>query len=234
MHYYQFNIGDYAKSTKHLDPIEDLIYRRLLDIYYDTEKPISSDIKKTARLIGLKNNEKETQAILDEFFHLTKNGYIQKRAKKEIEHYAAKANTARVNGKKGGRPKKTQSVNLANPEITGLKAKQEPITNNQEPITNKDINTVNFSFEKTLISLGADKLILKDWLKVRKSKKAANTETALKGFLNKVDKSDYTLNEVIKICAEEGWKGFNQDWIKINNQIKTSGNIQACRDFINE
>ena len=66
MHYYQFNIGDYAKSTKHLDPIEDLIYRRLLDIYYDTEKPISSDIKKTARLIGLKNNLEGRDVIIVE------------------------------------------------------------------------------------------------------------------------------------------------------------------------
>ena len=34
MHFYQFNIGDYASHTRHLNPIEDIAYRRLLDIYY--------------------------------------------------------------------------------------------------------------------------------------------------------------------------------------------------------
>ena len=136
MHYYQFNIGDYAKSTKYLDPMEDLIYRRLLDICYDTEKPLPDSIDKITKLIGLKNNTVETQAILDEYFKLTKNGYIQKRVNKELSKYRAKADSARVNGKKGGRPKKTQSVNLANPTLTQSKAKQEPITNNHKPITN--------------------------------------------------------------------------------------------------
>ncbi|MGB1303994.1 YdaU family protein [Pseudoalteromonas marina] len=150
MHYYQFNIGDYVKSTKHLDPIEDLIYRRLLDLAYDTEKPLSENIQKTARLIGLKNNETETQAILDEFFDLTKKGYIQKRVKKEIDHYHSRAITARANGKKGGRPKKTQSVNLANPDKTGLKAKQEPLTINHKPITNNHSKRSNVPYQHIL------------------------------------------------------------------------------------
>lgn len=134
MHYYQFNIGDYAKSTKHLDPIEDLIYRRLLDLAYDTEKPLLKDVNKIARLIGMKTHLEETQAILDEFFKLTKNGYCQKRVQAEINKYHAKACSSRENGKKGGRPKKTQQVNLANPEETQPKAKQEPITTNHKPI----------------------------------------------------------------------------------------------------
>jgi len=40
MHFYDFNIGDYAKKTQHLTNEEDLAYRRALDMYYDTEKPL--------------------------------------------------------------------------------------------------------------------------------------------------------------------------------------------------
>jgi uncharacterized protein YdaU (DUF1376 family) len=137
MHYYQFNIGDYAKSTKYLEPMEDLIYRRLLDICYDSEKPLPKSVEKVTKLIGLKNFAKETQAILDEYFKLTKNGYIQKRVNKELGKYRAKADSARANGKKGGRPKITQPVNSANPTITQLKAKQETITNNHKPIKSR-------------------------------------------------------------------------------------------------
>ena len=39
MHYYSFNIGDYASHTRHLTAIEDLAYRRLLDLYYLHEQP---------------------------------------------------------------------------------------------------------------------------------------------------------------------------------------------------
>lgn len=134
MHYYQFNIGDYAKSTKYLDPMEDLVYRRLLDICYDTEKPLPESIDKIVKIIGLRNNLTETQAILDQYFKLTKSGYIQKRVTKELNKYRAKADSSRANGKKGGRPKKTQQVILDNPIATQSKANQEPLTNNHKPI----------------------------------------------------------------------------------------------------
>jgi uncharacterized protein YdaU (DUF1376 family) len=45
MHYYKFNIADYRSATAHLTNEEDLAYRRLLDMYYDTEVPIPNDPK---------------------------------------------------------------------------------------------------------------------------------------------------------------------------------------------
>ena len=34
MNYFPFNVGDYSVHTAHLEPMEDLAYRRLLDQYY--------------------------------------------------------------------------------------------------------------------------------------------------------------------------------------------------------
>ena len=145
MHYYQFNIGDYAKSTKYLSELQDLAYRRLLDICYDSEKPLPKTIKEVAEQIGFLKNPDDVEVILKKYFKLTKNGFTQKRVQKEIVNYRCKGDIARANGKKGGRPKGkvkiTQLVNLANPDITGLKAKQEPITNNHKPI----IKTIRFT-----------------------------------------------------------------------------------------
>jgi len=156
MHYYQFNIGDYAKATRHLSNLEDLAYRRLIELYYDTEEPLITDIKKLSRLINMRENEEEIRTVLDDFFVETESGYSQSRIENEIASYKAKSESARVNGKKGGRPrkakanptetegkaKKTQSVNLENPTETEGKAKkseskanQEPRTINQEPLT---------------------------------------------------------------------------------------------------
>lgn len=150
MHYYQFNIGDYAAHTRHLSPMEDLAYRRLLDLYYSSEKPIIKDIKKLSRLLSLHDFEEDIIQVLEDFFECTDEGYVQNRVVEEITKYHAKSDAARANGRKGGRPKKadanpdetkgkakkTQLVNLANPEETGLKANQEPITNNQETLNN--------------------------------------------------------------------------------------------------
>jgi uncharacterized protein YdaU (DUF1376 family) len=143
MHYYQFNIGDYAKSTKHLTLLEDLAYRRLLDIYYDTEKPLTSNVKQLARIAGMSEYIDQITNVLADFFIETEEGFTQKKASSEIEAYQAKAGTARVNGKLGGRPKKTQPeptktqpVNSANPDETGLQGNYKPLTINQEPLTN--------------------------------------------------------------------------------------------------
>ncbi len=158
MHYYQFNIGDYASHTGYLSLLEDLAYRRLLDAYYLSESPFPDDPKQVARLVGMRDNVDEVAQVLQDFFVLENGFYHNKRVDQEIELYHAKAVTARANGKKGGRPRKgnetqnkpsanpeiTQPVNLANPEITGSQANHKPITNNHKPIT-KEIKTSRFA-----------------------------------------------------------------------------------------
>ena len=153
MHYYQFNIKSHSYATKHLSNMEDLAYRRLLDLYYDGEEPLLNDVKKLAKKIGMRDFQSEIDEVLSEFFLVEGDTFRHEKADKEIAIYHSKADTARVNGKKGGRPKKTQSepspnpnnpspnpeitqsVNLANPEESGLKANNKPLTNNQEPVT---------------------------------------------------------------------------------------------------
>jgi hypothetical protein len=44
MHWYKFNIGDYLTDTMHLADAEDLAYRRLIDLYYMSERPIPLDV----------------------------------------------------------------------------------------------------------------------------------------------------------------------------------------------
>ncbi len=144
MHYYQFNIGDYAKRTRHLSNLEDLAYRRLMDLYYSDESPIIADVKKVARIISMRDNSEEVGSVLSDFFTLEGGHWRNSRIDKELCIYAQKADTARANGKLGGRPKKptqnpeeTKQVMDRNPEITGSKANQEPRTINQEPLTKK-------------------------------------------------------------------------------------------------
>jgi len=138
MHYYQFNIADYRKDTQHLSQIEHYIYRELMDWYYLDEKPIPKITQRVIRRLRLvSENNQDVINVLEEYFTDTAEGWVHGRIEREIDAYHRKADTAKANGAKGGRPKKpkkTQLVNLANPEITKGKANHKPLTINHKPI----------------------------------------------------------------------------------------------------
>ena len=99
MHYYNFNIGDYMKHTLHLTPEEDLAYRRLLDMYYDTEGPIPNNIPLVSR--RLRMDFKIVESVLNEFFELTEDGYKNYRADGEIADYHKFLEKQKANGRLG-------------------------------------------------------------------------------------------------------------------------------------
>lgn len=73
MHYFQFNIKSYQAATPHLSNEEDLAYRRLIGMYYDTEQPIPTLLPPIAR--RLRVGFDALQAVLNEFFVLGENGW---------------------------------------------------------------------------------------------------------------------------------------------------------------
>jgi len=135
MHYYQFNIGDYLSHTRHLTPIEDICYRRALDYYYLHEKPLINDVAKLSRLLLLADYVNELNLILNEFFVLTENGYINLRADKEIKQYQSFSESGkRGANKRWGTPPNSPPNSPPN-EPPLANNKQEPLTKNQEPPT---------------------------------------------------------------------------------------------------
>ena len=128
MHYYQFNIGDYASHTRHLSDLEDLAYRRLLDAYYLQERPLNECSTSVARQINMRANEEAVKTILNEFFQLTEGGWIHHRADREIEKYRSKVEQASRAGKASAERRFNDRSTDVQPTIN-----QEPITNNQEP-----------------------------------------------------------------------------------------------------
>lgn len=99
MNYYAFHIGDYKSHTSHLSLIEDLAYRRMLDVYYLTESPLP-DVKKIARAICMRENIEDIQTVLDEFFIDTEEGYIHERCEREIKAMNDKSGKAKLSALK--------------------------------------------------------------------------------------------------------------------------------------
>lgn len=154
MHYFQFNIGDYASHTRHLSPMEDLAYRRLLDLYYLKDGNVYGNETEVARQIGMRDQVDEVRQVLIDFFILDIEGkWNHQRCDAEIADYRAYLEKQRENGKRGGRPKKVIDDNpekpTANPDLTqsepkkSLTTNHKPLTTNQEPIlsSNEDMSS---------------------------------------------------------------------------------------------
>lgn len=133
MHYYKFNIGDYASHTQHLDYKEDVIYRRMLDWLYLHESPLPDNPEQIGRLIRMRSHSDSIAVVLQEFFELGDYGWFQSKAMKEIEQYKAKSNKAKESA--AARWNK-RDANALQAECDG-NANHKPLTTKQEPI--KDI-----------------------------------------------------------------------------------------------
>lgn len=59
-----------------------------------------------------------------------------------------------------------------------------------------------------------------DWLTVRKAKRAPLTRTAFERIKQEADKAGLSIDDAVRIAAEEGWQGFRADWIRPQQQAK--------------
>jgi len=111
MNFYKRYIGDIQRDTGHLSLAEFGAYDRLLDHYYATESALPNDIDACCRIARAmsKDERKSVSSILKQFFTLTDSGYVQGRAEKEISDAQPAMVSARLNGAKGGRPKKPKN-----------------------------------------------------------------------------------------------------------------------------
>lgn len=160
MFYYKHHIGDFRSGTANMSRQERWIYRDMLDLYYDKEKPLPADIQDLCDSIGATEDEQRSIAkILRLKFNQTETGWVHERCEIELENYRGNADIARQNGKKGGRPRKitqpvpsgmpsaTQQEPSGNPEESESQANHKPLTTNQEPVTSKVKSIVPASAE---------------------------------------------------------------------------------------
>jgi len=130
MNFYPFHIGDYLSHTNHLSNEEDLAYRRMIDIYYQSEQPFN-DRSTLARRI--RTSVEIVDVILNEFFVLEDDGcWHNKRVDEEIAKYHDKLDQASRAGKASAEARLNKRSTTVQP------------TKNQEPITKNHIYTDSF------------------------------------------------------------------------------------------
>jgi uncharacterized protein YdaU (DUF1376 family) len=210
VHYYKKNIGDYAKKAGRLTMLQHGAYTLLLDSCYDRERfPTLQEAIEWAWA----STEAEIDAVkfvLSRFFTLNKDGcYVQDRILQELLEYHAKADINKriaIERETKRREKSTnreQSVNESSPN-------HKPITNNHKPVK----NTV-------APPDGVTDSVWQDWLSLRKTKKAAVTQTAIDGIEREARKAGVSLQSALETCCARGWTGFKADWLKDKGEQKS-------------
>ena len=197
MHYYQFSIGDYRAATAHLSNEEDLAYRRLLDMYYDTEEKIPLDTQWVARRIRIEASI--IRDVLNDMFVKDLDGWSHSRCDQVINQYHSMASKNRANGRLGGRKKNPVGSQVGAQEKPNAKA-----TNNQELKTKNHIDT----------PVGVSVDVWQDFVKLRKAKKAPVTDNVVKLIQKEADLAGWSMEMALAECVVRGWQSFKADWVK--------------------
>lgn len=118
MNYFPFHLGDYAADTAHLEPMEDLAYRRMLDLYYRTERVLPSSVDDIARLVRLKGMEACIASVLKEFFSECSDGWAHARCDAELAKMQDKQAKARASAQASVNARSTNAQRALNERST--------------------------------------------------------------------------------------------------------------------
>ncbi len=139
MHYYEFNIGDYMRDTAHLDEMEDLAYRRMLDLYYLKESPLPKSVAEIAKLIRMRTHSESIANVLREYFTLTDSGYVNAKANSTLIKIYDKSEKAKKSAEKRWENQRLKNANALQTQsernANGM-LPNNPIPNNLEPNNN--------------------------------------------------------------------------------------------------
>lgn len=71
----------------------------------------------------------------------------------------------------------------------------------------------SFDFLKSLKALGVSDQLARDWMAVRKTKRATNTKTAFDRIKAEFDKSGHPAEDCVRLAVENSWSGFKAEWM---------------------
>ena len=82
--------------------------------------------------------------------------------------------------------------------------------------------------KKVVMPDGVTESVWQDWLTLRKTKKAAVTQTALDGIEREARKAGVSLQVALETCCARGWTGFKAEWMQ-SQPKQQDKNLSAAR-----
>ena len=91
-----------------------------------------------------------------------------------------------------------------------------------EPVNEPKKTTQKSESEMLLEQFGITGQLAKDFIAHRKAKKGVINQTQLNRLQKQADKAGISICEVVEICIERNWQGFNASWDWRDEKLRTS------------
>lgn len=187
------------------------------------EKPIKESVLKKQLHVGKKLekcwNFMESLGII-----CTKNGET---FNEQLLNYSKKYQIKKEKNKERVAYWRDNQEDIKNVTHYNDKCNNDVMTAKESKVKESKVNNINnsiFDFKKSCIDFGFDESLVKDWISVRKNKKASNTETAFNIFIGQVKKSGLDKNTILRECVYRNWISFKASWL--DNQTIESLNTE--------
>ena len=224
MKWYSFHIGDYHRRTAHLTELEDLAYRRMLDLYYTQDGPLPADPARIAKLIRMPSAPEIVRAILAEFFVETDAGWRNDRCEKELhrgasyQQRATRAAARRWAKDASSMPQASDKQCSSNASSIDQACLPIPLPLPLPlPLPEKSTSRAPRSARARADrpeDVGVQ--VWEEFAALRKARRAPVTDTVVAGIRREAKAAGVTLEQALRTCVERGWQGFRADWIAKN------------------
>ena len=111
--------------------------------------------------------------------------------------------------------KKQKSASV---DFSEEKKNNQPLSDQKETSPRVAAAPPPFNFKQAMLSAGFAADLTEDWLKIRKAKKAVNSERAFKIFLEQVQRTGQDKNAILALVVQKQWKGFESSWVQSAQQ----------------
>ena len=94
----------------------------------------------------------------------------------------------------------------------------QPLSDQKETSPQGPAAPPPFNFRQAMLSAGFAADLTEDWLRIRKAKKAVNSERAFKLFIEQVQRTGQDKNTILTLVVQKQWKGFEASWVQSAQQ----------------
>lgn len=223
-------VADYLADTSRLTTLQHGAYMLLIMDYWRNGSLPDDDFV-LAQVTRMQGDAWSTaRSVLVRFFSIENGVWVHKRIEEEIKKARVNSQKAHDRAVKAAAARWEKENALSNASSIASALLEEcpspspspspsPIptsTPSSSQGKSKDLPPPAASAKKnalqTLIELGVDENAARDWLTVRKAKRAPLTQAALDELSREAGKAGISINEAVTICARKTWQGFNSTW----------------------
>lgn len=240
-------IGDYLADTTRLTTEQHGAYLLLIMDYWRSGRLPDNDavLSQITRLSP--DAWSNARTMLKHFFCIEDGQWVHKRIDEELTKASVNKEAARDKASKAAQARWNKQQNDAPSNATSMPQAMledmleecpspSPSPSSLPATTSTTEPSKKHSAKSLLAEIGVVGQLADDFIKLRKSKRAPISKTAIDAIFREAQKANISPQHAIAICVERSWQGFNADWLIQRNASLSKGDQtrQAMRNFLGD